>query len=337
MRIAHWSIWGPNRSGMYETTRDIVLAQRDNGIDCGFIDAQSGQALTDGAFQTEGYAYADTADVYAMHLAIPQPYLTDGTPTAIFLHGHPLYSMQTELYQLEHANDKPFTTVLNLMNRTEDTWFVSMWEQEQGAYWRALDNCRDRLRFVPRGIRFGDKWSPNGPKRALDGDPCIVIADSFRLFKDSLSVLFGALEYWRRNPRARVYLFAMPPQNSQPRIALDRWVASSELHRMLAGVSEVVDYLPEVFRRADVVLSTVTGESRVVLEAQACGCPVVAPWPDADATVYDHWDPASIADGIEAALDCGMTREQRADATRARYPIQRTVQGLTALYEEMLS
>lgn len=337
MRIAHWSIWGPNRSGMYETTKDIVLAQRELGIDCGFIDAQTGATLTQGSFITDSYHYADIADVYAMHLAIPQPYLLDGTPTAIFLHGHPLYSMQTELYGLERENDKPFSTILNLMNRTERTWFVSMWEQEQGAYWSALDGMRGRLRFVPRGIEFGDRWTPDGDRRDLDGSPCIVIADQFRLFKDALSVLFGALAYWRRNPRARVYLFAMPPENSQPRIALDRWTVSSELHRMIGGVSEVVDYLPEVFRRADVVLTTVTGESRVALEAQACGCPVVGPWPDADANVLDHWLPERIADGIEAALATGVTRTQRAQAVRERYPIARTALALKALYEEMLS
>jgi glycosyltransferase involved in cell wall biosynthesis len=337
MRIAHWSIFAPHRSGMYETTRDLILAQRDIGIDCAMIDAQEGKVKTDGTFRTEEFRYADTADIYVMHLAIPEPYLSDGTPVVIALHGNPLYSMQTELYHLEPHNDTPFTTVLRYFSRTAPTWFASMWREEQGAYWDAIDGDRHRMRYIPRGIRFADIWTHDGPGRDLAGDPCIVIADQFRYFKDAIPCLWGAYQYWRQNPGARVYLYGLPPRGNGSRDTLDRWVTESNLHRMIGGAFGVVDYLPEVFRRADVLLSTVTGESRVVLEAQACGCPVVAPWIDADASVARFWDPQDIADAIDNVTRSRAGRDRRARLVREKYDIAATARGWQALYEEIMA
>lgn len=335
MRIAHWGIYAPNRSGMYHTTKDIILAQRDIGIDCAMIDATDGVAKTDGEFATETFHYADTADVYMMHLAVPEPYFSDGTPIAIVLHGSPLYSMQTELYGLESSNPTPYSTILGYFSRSEPTWFVSMWEDEQAEYWDVIDGDRTRLRYIPRGIRFADEWTPEGRTRDLEGDPCIVIADQFRYFKDAIPSLYGAYHYWLRNPKARVYLYGLPPKNSKPRDALDSWIGNSGLHRMMGGMFEIVDYLPEVFRRADVLLSTVTGESRVVLEAMASGCPCVAPADCVTQKVGEFWRPSVLADAIEAV--CGSAdRQDVAQGVRKQYDLRKTAQGFKALYEEIL-
>ncbi len=339
MRVAHFSIWAPHRSGMYHTTADLVTAEREAGVDAGFIDATDGRAKTDGHFSSSPARFADTADIYMLHLGIPEPYFSDGTPTIVALHGHPLYSMQIELYGLEPGNDRPFSTVLDYFSRTEPTWFVSFWQQEQAGYWSALDGARGhpRIRYIPRGIRFGDGLGETGPRRHLEGAPVIVIADQFRLFKDALPSLWGAYRYWLKNPAARVHLYGLPPRNTRARDALERWIADSQLHRCIGGMWEVVDYLPEVLRSADVLLSTVTGESRVLLEAQACGCPVVAPALAADVCVNEFWLPDRVADAISHALAPSVvTRRDRAEAVRERYDIRRTAAALKELYEEVL-
>lgn len=321
---------------MYETSRDIVIGQRKIGIECGMIDAHNQIQQTDGSFSTENVRYADLADVYVMHLAVPEPYLSDGTPVVIALHGNPLYSMQSELYGLEPGNTEPFTTILRYFQRTSPTWFASMWEEEQGSYWDAIDGARERMRYIPRGIHFGDKWTPQGEQKDLDGDPCIVIADQFRLFKDALPVLWGAYHYWMRNPKARIYLFGLPQQGHECRTRLDRWIGESNLHRMIGGTFGVVNYLPDVFRRADVLLSTVTGESRVVLESMACGCKTVAPWPGSTVPVDRFWEPPLVADAIEDALSDRETREERSDMIRSAFPLEATARGWQKLYEEIL-
>ena len=341
MRVAHWGIWAPNKSGMFHTTDDLCRGEQELGIDAAIIDALSPEAKTTGRYSCVGHEYADAADIYCLHLTIPQPYYSDGTPTVVVLHGNPLYSMQLELYHLEPDNPSPFSTVLELFKRSTPTWYVSFWEEEQGAYWDALDGVRDkpRIRYLPRGIVFGDQWTPEGDKAQLEGDPVIVIADQFRLFKDALPVLWGAYHYWLRNPRARIYLYALPPAGSQTRTTLDRWIQHGQIHRCIGGMSDIVDYLPSVFRRADVLVSTVTGESRVALEAQGCGTAVVAPWPGADVELGRFWQPEEVATAIEQAVATGISaqaRRERADRTRARYDIRPCVEGMKLLFEEIM-
>ena len=344
MRLAHWSIWAPNRSGMYHTTRDIVRTQQERGMDCGFIDAFDPTPKTDGTFSAVGHQYADTADIYAMHLTVPEPYMSDGTPVIVFLHGHPLYSMQVELYGLEGENDRPWTTIFNMFNRSTPTWFVSFWKDDQADYWAALEGIRNESRvwYAPRGIRFGKTFSPDGPTRHLEGDPAIVIADQFRMFKDALPALWGAYRYWERNPKARVHLYALPPKTSREREAIERWILSSNLHRCIGGMYEIVDYLPEVYRAADVLVSTVTCESRVMLEAHACGCPTVAPWDSAHTRVANWWRPDCIADAIETCwvhFDHGAKDQRRrslAADVRTQYDINRTVDSLAECYARVM-
>lgn len=343
MRVAHWSIWAPHRSGMYHTTKDLVAGTKAAGIDAAFIDAMDPTGKSDGNFMACPAAWADTADLYMMHLAVPEPYASDGTPTIIALHGHPLYSMQIELYGTEPGNAAPFTTLLNYFRRKQPTLFVSFWEREQAGYWTPLDDVRGkpRVRYIPRGIDFaGCDLTPDGPRVDLAGDPAIVICDQFRLFKDAIPSIYGAYLYWLSNPRARVHLYAMPPVGTQTRTTLDRWLNTSQLHRCIGSVNDVTPNLPDVLRSADMLVSTVTGESRVLVEAQACGCPVIAPAPEADVQVNEFWLPDKVAAAIaEARATCKVTktaRRARAKSTRAAYPIERTAEELAALYKEIL-
>lgn len=339
-RVAHWSIWAPNRSGMYHTTKDIVTGTRAAGVDAAFIDAAQPTAKSDGTFHCEPLLWADTADVYMLHLAIPEPYMSDGTPVVMCLHGHPLYSMQIELYGTEPGNSAPFSTLLGYFNRKAPMWFVSFWEREQRGYWTPLDDVRKgtRVRYIPRGIDFtGSDLGVHGQKCDLSGRPAIVIADQFRLFKDAIPSIWGAYHYWRENTDARVHLYAMPGVGTKPRETLDRWLKETGIHRCIGSVNEVTPYLPSVLRSADVLVSTVTGESRVLVEAQACGCPVVAPCPEADVQVNEFWLPDAMAGGIHAAIDVDPhRREARAARTQRMYPIDRTAEALVSLYEEIL-
>lgn len=327
---------------MYHTTKDIVTGTRALGIDAAFIDAMDPSPKSDGNFACQSGRWADTADLYMLHLAIPEPYFSDGTPIIVALHGHPLYSMQIELYGTEPGNESPFSTLLGYFNRKQPTWFVSFWEREQAGYWLPLDDVRKdrRVHFIPRGIDFaGSGLSPDGPKADLSGKPAIVIADQFRLFKDAIPSLWGAYHYWRSNPEARVHLYAMPPAGTKPRATLDRWLQATGIHRCIGSVNEVVPNLPDVLRAADVLVSTVTGESRVLVEAQACGCPVVAPCPEADLEINTFWLPNHIAAGIQGACQISTTdddRKHRAAMARETYRIDRTAEALAALYKEIL-
>lgn len=337
MSIAHFSIFSPNRSGMYSTTRDIVIGQKEAGIDCGFIDAMDPHPKSDGNFRTEGFKYADTADIYGLHLMVPEPYYSDGTPMAIFLHGHPFYSMQVELYGLEEGNDRPWTTIENYFGRTEKTLFVSFWEEDQKSWWDVLDGDRNRMRYARRGIYMDENMTHLGTQRDLEGSPVIVIADQFRMFKDILPVLTGAQLYCDKNPKAKIHLYGLPPTTSRERDCINRWLLASRMRYNIASLNEIVDYLPEVFRTADVLVSNVNCESRVVVEAAACGCKVVAPWEYANSYVEKPWRPDSFCNAIEKAVESKQNREQLSIETRDMFNISKTVEDLERIYNELLS
>jgi glycosyltransferase involved in cell wall biosynthesis len=327
---------------MYHTTKDLIVGTRALGIDAGFIDAAEPTAKTDGIFSCDRPTFADTADLYMLHLMIPEPYFSDGTPIVFALHGHPLYSMQIELYGTEPGNDRPFTTLLSYFNRKEPSWFVSFWEREQRGFWTPIDDTRKqhRIRYIPRGIDFdANRLSVDGTRQDLVGDPVIVIADQFRLFKDAIPSIYAAYAYWRRNPKARVHLYAMPPIGSRQRETIDRWLQVSGVHRCIGSVNGIENDLPSVLRAADVLVSTVTGESRVLLEAQACGCATVAPCPEADYQCNEFWlpDKFSLAIGDAIAGGCDdAARRARAAHVREAYRIERTAEALAALYKEIL-
>lgn len=342
MKIAHFSLFAPHRSGMYETTRDLVLAEREAGIEAELIDhVRCTEVLRDGTFATGTIKFADVADVYCLHAAIPQPYYGDRTPKVFVLHGHPLYTWQSELYGLEPGNPKPFSTTLMYVRDPRIDRLVTFWE-DQAGYWQVLDGQRhvNRLRVVPRGLYWGSNLRADGERANLVGDPVLVIADQFRLLKDSFALCFAAAIFARKHPGARLHLFCIPPEGTAPGDGIRDVLMNSEIRSVLGSVNEVSETVEDVFRGADILLSSVRGESRVVLEALACGCDVVAQSGNV-ASEADFRDPEHIAETIEKVWlkrqAGGEAHRQALSAkVRKRYDIRKTVAGLKAVYEELL-
>ena len=343
MRVAHWSLFAPGQSGMYETTKDLVIAQREAGIDSGLICMNSLHvSQRDGAFVTETTRYADLADIYVLHSRIEVPFYGDGTPIVFVMHGHPLYTWQSEIYGLEPGNAAPWTTSLNyFLDFANIQRAVTFWPDQLG-YWQVLDGPRaeSRLRSIPRGIVFGNRYRPDGDKALLAGSPVLVVCDSFRLFKDSLATWFGAAIFARKYPEARLHLFAMPDAGNLIGDAIRRLSSLSEMHAVVARIEGLQREVEKVFRGADILLSTVRGESCVAIEAAACGCDVITQ-SAANTHEADFRSPAAIAETIERVwlerqAEGPERRERLYAETVEAYDITRTVEGMKAVYEELL-
>lgn len=283
MRVAHWGLWAPNRSGMAETERELILAQRALGLDCGLIDAfDPDKSQTDGDFSTETFRYADGADLYCLHSHIPEypgGWGLDGTPCVCFLHGMPRYSWETEVYMLEGGNSAPMATLAGYFNETDRfKRFFTMWPT-QFATWEVCDNYRGRVRAAPNGVDLS-RWKLDGEARALAGEPALLVADQARMCKDPFVMVFGA-EWFRAKlcPEAQLHIVGFPPQGTGNRTR-ERWdhlIAQTGLRRVVNGVTGIVDDLPTWYRGADILLTTITDESRVVKEALVSGCDVLSP------------------------------------------------------------
>jgi len=342
IKVLHWSLFAPNRSGMYHTTKDLVIAQQAAGIDAQMVCAFRPETVhADGDFRTVTSKWKDVADIYVLSSRINPPAYNDGTPIVFLLHGHPLYSWQSELYGLEPANPTPWTTSLRYFGEQCIQRFVTFWP-DQLPYWQALDGPRkeSRVRLVPRGIMFGDRFTPQGPKEELAGDPVLVIADQFRLFKDSFALWFAAREFQKRHPEARLHMYVIPPADTKPGEAIRRVISESELRYVVGSLNPIHEHIERVFRAADIVLTSVISESRVALEAMACGADVVSQFCDGTHEACFR-SPATIADTIEKVWlerqeEGPGRRERLSREVRERFDIRRTVEGMRQVYEELL-
>ena len=347
MRVAHWSSWGPGISGMYHTTKDLVLAERRLGIEAELLalHAPAG-GLRDGDFEAAPYAFADVADVYVLHARIEPPYYGDGTPTVFLMHGHPLYSWQVEAYRTEEGNANPWTTTLFYLSDLEHVHrFVTLWPS-QLPYWDVLlgPGQRERLRCVSRGVDLSKRFVPDGERAALRGRPALLIADSWRLFKDVLAPLFACARVHQLDHDALVTLVGTPPAGSVVGQALRSTIQGSELHRAVAEVHEVRHDIERYYRAADILVTSVRGDSRVVLEALACGCDVVCQSADSGLKGLHEADfrsPETIANTImdvwEDRYKGGEDRRRAiAAAVRDAVDVGRMAEGMVAIYEELI-
>ena len=304
MRVAHWTFIAANRSGMYETAKELCLAQRALGLDCGLIDAFDPKTQQcDGDLKTETYHYADGADLYVLHSHVPEPWMHDGTPIIVMLHGMPHYSWETELYMQEGGNQSPFSQLMAYFNDIETiARFVTLWSP-QLTTWDILDDYRGRTRFAPNGIDLG-RYTPDGPKKSLAGNPKLLVADQARMCKDPFFVVMGA-EWFRAHhePEARLTMVGMPPIGGGNRVR-ERWehlLENSGCKRVVAQRYGILPDLEKHYRDADILLSVTPDESRVYKEAIACGCDVVSPYLNT-AQLTEEWldlphgDPAQSRD-----------------------------------------
>ena len=279
MKVAHFAQFSPNHSGMYETVRDLIYAERAAGIDAEFIDwkadTQQGQdcsrvGLHDGSLITGSPAWAFTADVLVRHSLCPEPIQRVGIPVVMCLHGRPEYS-----YLLEHTKQSP---VLSIMTGSEANpqykAFVSFWPEHK-QIWDLIVPGKD-THYVPAIVDL-DKYSPEGKTfnfGGLAGEPNILVADIWREDITPFNTIFAAAEFQRRYcPGAKVHVFGTPPPGAP-------FISEMMLRLRNAGVVGIADclvpFMPDVYRAADILVTPHNIATRVIRESLACGLPIVA-------------------------------------------------------------
>jgi len=279
MKVAHFAQFTPNRSGMYETVRDLIFAERKFGIDAQFIDckgnSEMGQdcsrvGLHDGSLVSISPEWSYDADILVRHSLAPEPIMRIGIPVVMCLHGRPEYS-----YVLEHNKKSPVLTIMtkNELNPQYKA-FVCFWEKHKLVWDIIVPN--KKTYYVPAIVDL-DKYNPEGKKfnfGDFSGKPNIVVADIWREDITPFNVIFAAARFKKICcPSAKVHIFGAPPPGA-PFI--------SELmlrlrNKSVVGIADsLVPFMPDVYRAADIVITPHNIATRVIREALACGVPVVA-------------------------------------------------------------
>ena len=166
----------------------------------------------------------------------------------------------------------------------------------------------EKLRLQPLGVdpRFSPgSWPPDAPR--LGGDPTLLSVASLSPVKDHRTLLRAFAMVVRRLPEARLHLVG----GGRLELEIRQWARRSgvtgrvELHGAIDH-GRLADY----YRQADVFVQSSRFESQgmAVLEAAACGCPVVGtavgvlPELCPPERVAAPGDAGSLAKALEAVL-----------------------------------
>ena len=104
LKVAHFAKFAPNQAGISGTAIDMVMAEREVGIDAQLIDYSGSEkpcvvGLTANGVTTVGPSWAEKADIMVRHSAIPQRLENLGKPLVQSMHGRPEY-----MFRLDYIN-----------------------------------------------------------------------------------------------------------------------------------------------------------------------------------------------------------------------------------------
>jgi len=301
LKIAHFVQVAPSRSGLYETTREVAWAQNKylkwdaRLVDVTGIVTGSGNPVMDTedrGVPIDSMKWAGKADVHILHTGIPTK--VEGTrPTFYFAHGLPEYIFYSQMMievstdpavRKERAERTPFGGPWSLVATVgKQKWMkgaITLWERHVPflePYFHGVvlaNHFCDLAKFVPNGEKT--KYL----KPADSGGMNITFADHWRYtaFKDPFQILHGARKFCRETG-SRIHLYAVPKDEitdlRHPWNSILHGV-SDELRHTIGDLHTVHGDIASVHRTADLLITPSCDDTRTVLEAAACGCPVLA-------------------------------------------------------------
>lgn len=292
MRVAHVAVVTPRRCGLYETTRELVTALREQGIDSRLCDPnfeknklhpkKKGENEDRGApFDT--IDWAKTADILVNHsglgsvleaTSLPIIHVAHGRPRSGFLierkGGAPVYS-----YHYHKSKDKRFRAV------------VTFWP-EHVPYLEVMWHPKP-VRAVAAPVDL-DFWTPKGPNgykfHGMSGQKNFVVTDAWRDDIDPYSVVNAFALYSRKNKGAKLHIYGAQKD-------MRGWAPLLKKIQDQGNLGEVqkwVTGLDHVYRAADMLLTPHRIAVRSMRESMATGCPVFS---------MGALDPATYANSID--------------------------------------
>jgi len=268
MRIAHVAVVTPHRAGLYETTRDLVAAERRIGLDARIVDPVNDVEMAeDRGVPIAERAFAGECDVIVNHSGLGDDLNRTQLPIIHVLHGRPCSS-----FLLEQAGKIPVYTYLRKVSK-DDRFkaFVTFWPEFM-AYWSAI-LPEAKLRCVTAPVDL-DLWTPHGPTgyqfHGRGGLINVVCASMWREDRTPYHIINAFYLFAQGVRGAKLHVYAQPQGSA--------WdVLKGQLREagVLGEVAGFVNGLENVYRAADVAITPHRIATRSVREPLACGCNVV--------------------------------------------------------------
>lgn len=347
MKIAHFAMFAPCRTGLYETTYDMIKAERMAGhtadfVDIG-IDGKRHVGSTDNRrgclLKVLDYDDVKDYDLFVSNCNIPSGFLSEtSAPVIQIMHGRPLCS-----FRLQQTNKKKFPVYdiySNAAHNTRYKGFVSLWP-ENLPYWRAVvpENklyttkhppC-DIDTFVPAGTKYRFR---NMSKKKFN----ILIADMWREDHDPFEVASGIADLARHRKDFNVHFYAVQTPMGPWKYVF----AHLKKLGVLGEIKGVMYNIDRVFRAVDLVITIHINATRIMRESFACGTPVIGPTGNHYALRhFDSRNPGDVAAAINEVLD---DIEESPDNLRAQargisraFDLKTFGPEITGIYERILN
>lgn len=338
---------------MYETVRDIIKAERAAGHEAILVDIGKreegkwtrslGQHDARAGLDLEAQDWGDAldADLFAVSGGITDDFLKrTTTPCVQILHGRPYSSF---LLSLKDPKAPVYQIYARYVAGNRFKKFVTLWE-EFVPFWRALipDDRLAATEYPPCDL---DAYAPEGDWHVWGAEEAainILVADQMRDDIDPYYLIHVLLELTRiwRGPKIKAHFYAL----HAPLGPYEFLFAALRKAGILGETCGQMVGIERRYRAADLVLSPHVIATRVIREALACGCPVVAarpcrhtPW-----TIPQGDNPAIAAASLRSILElflCDRAKDEQ--RTRARelaqpFALDRFVKSLIPIYESVL-
>ena len=275
MKLAHMVVVTPRGCGLYETTRDLVMALRAQGIDSRLVDPLYADNIHHprtpedrGVPLERSMEFARGADFLINHSGLGEARDFD-VPIIQVAHGRPVSSFKLEetgkqpIYRYYYEQDK--------IDRVKA--LVTFWE-EHVPYWSVLF-ANTPVRCVPSMVN-SDEWSMEGNAsynfKGNRGKINVVLTDPCRLDLDPYEALNAYALWARTQDGAKLHIYGQQYNGEKAWTTLLRAINDDgNLGEMAGWVRSGLDNL---YRAASFVLTCNPIHTRTMREAMACGCPV---------------------------------------------------------------
>lgn len=276
MKVAHFGEFAPHRCGLYHTMKDLIKAERGEGIDAHFIDCIAENKIgkchpggkKDGWLTTSDVKVAKDADLLVRHTIIPNELENCGIPLMLAIHGRP----ESSLLMDEH---KVVPVIEAFFNKGQDERykaFFTFWKEHM-PFWRYIIP-ENKLHYVPAMVDLME-WRP-GKVKPFDlgkhaGSPNILICDIWRDDVTPFPEVMAVAKFIKENcPEGRLHIAAAPTGNG----AQIFWRALRKTGVLGYAVGQTKD-IKELYEAADVIVTPHKMATRIVREGLATGTSVI--------------------------------------------------------------
>ncbi len=284
MKIAHISMFGPNRCGLYEASRDMAKADVLSGHTVYFID--SGVSKIDGTREPSqigavddrsGFKLTtahpdliDDADIIVMHTGIEDLKLVKNQAPIIWVvHGKPLDCFRPE----QDGKRSSYSLYGDLSKWKRVKKMLHFWP-EYIPFWSPVFPSEKHVCF-DYPVIDEQRFNNEGKKHTLEnsGKYNILICDSVRADIDLFEMVIGCIEVAKKYPNEFKFHFYGFEHDK-----IKCWQnVLAELKRVggLGDVKGRFTNMEQVYRAVDCVFSPNRINNRVVAESLSCGKPVI--------------------------------------------------------------